>query len=125
VNIPEEVIERVAWVLIEDDTDTADRGVTREHYAERLADTKLIAPAIAEWARREALKEAAELAMRTGDARIEEARSEQDRGRSLRPDRRKVQLAEDHAWALRNQADGLWEAASSIRALLEGVTDEQ
>ena len=57
MDIPDEVIERAAWVLIECDTDTADRGVSEEHYRERLAEVRLAAPVIAEWALKEALQE--------------------------------------------------------------------
>jgi hypothetical protein len=119
--IPREVIEAAAKAQYEwqdglpsweNDAD----GFTRAEY---LGQTEAAAHIIAEWARLAALEEAEKAVMSAGDARSEKARSEQERGRSLGRDgeREKSQLAHDHAWALRNQADGLWEAAHTIRAL--------
>ncbi len=40
----EALIEQATWVLIEYDTDTADRGVSDEHYRERRADVERVFP---------------------------------------------------------------------------------
>lgn len=59
--------------------------------------------------------------MAAGDERSAKAQSERDRGQALRADgkTRQAELASGHAWALRNQADGLWEAASIVRRMAE------
>lgn len=44
----EAAVQGVAWALIEDDTDTSDRGVSEEHYAERVADARRMLPALIE-----------------------------------------------------------------------------
>lgn len=43
----EDALERATWALIEYDTDTADRGVSDEHYRERRADVERVAPILA------------------------------------------------------------------------------
>jgi len=55
--------------------------------------------------------------MAAGDARLKKARDEQERARECRAhgETRKAEIADDHAWALRNQAEGLWEAAAIVR----------
>ena len=58
--------------------------------------------------------------------RMAKAVAENERARSLRivrtadEDRRKADMADEHAWALRNQADGIYEAANLLAALTEG-----
>lgn len=44
---PEDALEQATWALIEYDTDTADRGVSDEHYRERRADVERVAPILA------------------------------------------------------------------------------
>lgn len=55
---PEDVIEQAAWSLIDYDTDTVDRGVSDEHYRERLADVQRVAPPLARWGYVQAIKDA-------------------------------------------------------------------
>lgn len=40
----EAAVQGVAWALIEGDTDTSDRGVSPEHYQERVMDARRILP---------------------------------------------------------------------------------
>lgn len=44
----EAAVQGVAWALINDDTDTSDRGVSEEHYAERVADARRMLPDLIE-----------------------------------------------------------------------------
>jgi hypothetical protein len=62
--------------------------------------------------------------MAAGDERVQKARDEQERARECRAcgEARKGEMADDHAWALRNQADGLWEAAAIVRRIRDGAT---
>ena len=55
--------------------------------------------------------------MAAGDDRVKKARDEQERARECRAhgETRKADLANRHASALRNQAEGLWEAAEIVR----------
>lgn len=62
--------------------------------------------------------------MKRGDERRDKATAELERGHALsrEGDKRKGQLAIDHAWSIRNQADGLWEAAHLVRDLETDVS---
>lgn len=42
----EAAVQGVAWALIENDADTSDRGVSEEHYRERVADARRILPGL-------------------------------------------------------------------------------
>lgn len=127
MEIPDEVIEAAEKTLTDARIAFSDDP---SNYAQSPSDGELlyvVAPVIAEWARREALRDAAATVMGVGDARVKKARDEQERGRELAAhhELRQSQLAHDHAWALRNQADGLWEAANAIRALAEGASHDR
>ena len=65
--------------------------------------------------------------MAAGDERSVKAASELERARLCRDEDedRKAKMADNHAWALRNQASGLWEAAHIIAALSPTPTDQQ
>ena len=59
--------------------------------------------------------------MLAGDERAKKAHNELERARECRAhdEKRAAELAEGHAWALRNQADGLWEAAQIVRRIAD------
>lgn len=59
--------------------------------------------------------------MAAGDERAKHARNEQERGREAEAhgEPHKAKLAHKHAWALRQQADGLWEAAALVRKMTD------
>lgn len=40
----EAAVQGVAWALIENDTDTSDRGVSQDHYKARVADARRLLP---------------------------------------------------------------------------------
>lgn len=42
----EVAVQAIAWALIENDTDTSDRGVTKEHYDARIADARRLLPMV-------------------------------------------------------------------------------
>lgn len=42
----EAAVVGLAWALIEDDTDVSDRGVSPEHYAERVEDARRMLPGL-------------------------------------------------------------------------------
>ena len=59
--------------------------------------------------------------MAAGDEQVEKARNEQERARECRAhgEKRVADLADEYAWALRNQADGWWSAAAIVRRMVE------
>jgi hypothetical protein len=57
--------------------------------------------------------------MAAGDQRVQKARDEQVRAQECEAhgETREAELAYDYGWALRCQADGLWEAAAIVRRI--------